>query len=399
MNDSDFEIVIKEEATSDFEIYGNGFVGGNDLSEKHADSKKGHISASESEIEYTLKPHSNEIKAELLEFHNLYRLKSVIVCKSCDRLTRTCKCCIRPTDLNKKLNFEVLSKCAGCLQHIIDGKKVCIDSVACRELEKQKRTWVSAEILEFHHLFRNKTHPSRIQCKSCDKSFATKPVCRCCIRPTHLTKYLTLDVPSKCAGCLQIIKNGEKLCSEIDSEKCRYLEKTHKRDEPGRTAGTLKRKSDYEMKNEANREVLNDTFPQTRSKRKKKIPAKLLVYSLPGVVEETSGLHIISDYSSESETGSDIKSNEPNLTKPPKSTSSILELTDTDPSSTQLSKMNFELLKQNRELTTENAKLAGKVSVSEFKNEQANQKIKFLEKQVLNLQDQLKDATVFLANV
>ena len=329
----------------------------------------------------------------------------MIACKSCDRLTRDCKCCIRPADLNKELNFEVLSKCAGCLQHILDGKKVCIDSEACRVLEKQTRTNnASAEILEFHHLYRffdvyrNKKRSS-IRCKSCDKHSDKRKGCRCCIRPKNLTKHLTLDVPSKCAGCLQIIKNGEKLCSEIDSEKCRYLEKTHKRDEPGRTAGTLKRKSDYEMKNEANREVLNDTFPQTRSKRKKKIPAKLLVYSLPGVVEETSGLHIISDYSSESETGSDIKSNEPNLTKPPKSTSSILELTDTDPSSTQLSKMNFELLKQNRELTTENAKLAGKVSVSEFKNEQANQKIKFLEKQVLNLQDQLKDATVFLANV
>ena len=59
MNDSDFQIVIKEEATPDFEIYGNGFVGGIDLPEKQADSKKG----------------PTEIKAELLEFHNLYRRK------------------------------------------------------------------------------------------------------------------------------------------------------------------------------------------------------------------------------------------------------------------------------------------------------------------------------------
>jgi len=154
---------------------------------------------------------------DILTFHYFHRnTKKVVVCKGCDRTPTNCKCCIRPSKMTTKLNFDQLSKCASCFRDIQDGKKLCPDSNKCREFENKKHSSkiISDEILTFHYLHRNTK--KTVVCKSCDR---VPTNCKCCIRPSTLTSKLNLDQLSKCAGCFRDIQDGQKQCA--DSNKCR----------------------------------------------------------------------------------------------------------------------------------------------------------------------------------
>jgi len=229
----------------------------------------------------------------ILDFHHLYRSgkDSQVLCKSCHRRAKSCKCCFRPTHKISSLNIDTPSKCAGCCKILINGKKQCADdskSVKCRSSEIAhtmgptsgcrggSNSKVSDDMLVFHHLTRGNNHFTCVSCLSIIKN------CKCCIRSTISASYLNFEARTKCAGCLSYIENGEKVCSgQRQSIKCRKLESTIKK----RKFGVSFSKDD----------TLPETSPHVRARRTL-AKSKNSTVSVPGKNHVSTGLQIVSDW-------------------------------------------------------------------------------------------------------
>ena len=91
----------------------------------------------------------------------------------------------------------------------------------------QSKSKISDEILTMHGLVRGRRARGDIFCKFCNKNYLKSMIfgCKCTKRPGKSARDYSFDENSECAGCGNVLVDGDKPCRQIsESEKCRELE-------------------------------------------------------------------------------------------------------------------------------------------------------------------------------